>query len=144
MRKNLILILLFVFSGCVPKIHTVIPKIEGKVIDIVTKKPIENVTIGSIKTNKDGKFSLDGKKELGIGTPMGGVWKLPTVMVPVSKKGYRNVYCQCSGLSNNIYGCTNVTIALTPLGENVLENIEKSTQNDDFSCQIVKRERLAK
>ena len=130
---------MMLLTGCVPKIHTISPQIEGRVVDATTGKPLKGVQIGSKQTDVNGRFTIEGKREMGIGTPMGGVWKLPTVIVPVLKKGYRNAYCRCSGLSNNIYGCTNITIALIPLGENVLDTIIKSTQSDHFSCQIIER-----
>lgn len=132
-------ILIMSLTGCVPKMHTVSPQIEGSVVDAKTENPLMGVQVGSKRTDVNGRFTIEGKREMGIGTPMGGVWKLPTVVLPVSKKGYRNIYCRCSGLSNNVYGCTNVTIALIPVGENVLKNTVKSTQSDTFSCQIIER-----
>ena len=126
------------FLGCVPKMHTVLPQISGRVVDAVSGKPLGGVEVGSAQTNPKGRFVIEGKKELGIGTPMGGVWRLPTILVPVSKKGYRNIYCKCSGLSNNIYVCTDVTIALLPSNTKVIsEVIKKSTQNDFFSCETI-------
>ena len=140
MKRLLIIgILIMTLTGCVPKMHTVSPQIEGRVVDAVTGKPMKEVQVGSKRTDPNGRFAIEGKKEMGIGTPMGGVWKLPTVMVPVSKKGYRDIYCKCSGLSNNIYGCTNVTISLVPLDKNLSGSMIKSTQNDNFSCQIIEK-----
>ena len=126
-------------AGCVPKMHTVTPQIEGRVVDGVTGKPLSGVQVGSKRTDLNGRFIIEGKEEMGIGTPMGGVWKLPTVLVPVSKKGYKETYCQCSGLSNNIYGCTNVTIALAPIGNSNLDNRVDSREHDSFSCHIVEK-----
>ena len=131
---------MLVLAGCAPKMHTVAPQIEGRVVDGVTGKPLSGVQVGSKRTDMNGRFIIEGKEELGIGTPMGGVWKLPTVLVPVSKKGYKETYCQCSGLSNNIYGCTNVTIALVPVARTPLDNKVSSTKRDNFSCQAIKRE----
>ena len=132
-------ILIMSLTGCVPKMHTVSPQIEGKVVDAKTGKPLSGAQVALKHTNLNGRFVIEGKRELGIGTPMGGVWRLPTIMVPVWKKGYKGIYCQCSGLSNNIYGCTNVTIALMPLDKNVTNDMIKSTQNDNFSCRTVER-----
>ena len=139
--KQLMIIstLTIALTGCMPKMHTVSPKIEGKVVDAKTGKPLSGVRVGLKQTHLNGWFTMEGKRELGIGTPMGGVWRLPSVMLPVSKKGYRDTYCQCNGLSNTLYGCTNVTIALIPLGENVSDTMIKSTQSDNFSCQIIEK-----
>lgn len=109
-------ILTIVFTGCIPKMHTVSPQIEGRVIDAKTGKPLSGVQVGSTQTNLNGEFFIEGKKELGIGTPMGGVWRLPTLNVPVSKQGYKSTYCECSGYSNS-EGCKDMTIELTPLAE---------------------------
>ncbi len=101
-------------TGCIPKMHTVSPQIEGKVVDAKTGKPLSGVHVGTKQTDQNGKFIIEGKKKMGIGTPMGGVWRLPTLNVPISKKGYKSTYYSCSSYSN-VDGCTNLTISLTPL-----------------------------
>ena len=139
--KQLIMIGILIISltGCVPKMHTVSPQIEGRVVDVKTGKPLTHVAVGKTYTNDNGKFIINAKKVMGVATPMGGMWRLPTIVVPVFKKGYIHTACRCSGMSNSIYGCSNVTIALTPKEYTNFKPIIQSTHSDTFSCQNIRR-----
>ena len=139
MKKIVILIVLIVFTGCIPKMHTVVPKIEGKVIDSITKQPIKDVKVDSVKTNKDGVFSLDGKKELGVGTVMGGVWRVTPRMVVVSQKNYHKMYCTCKILSTQD-GCLDVVIELFPEEKSVVSYSQNKSKS--FTCNIVKKRKV--
>ena len=141
MKQFMILwILTMLLLGCVPKKHIVSPQMEGRVFDAMTKNPLSGVKVGSKQTNVNGHFIIESQKELGIVTPMGGVWRLPTVMLPISKKGYKKIYCTCETLNIDTYGCSNVTIALVPLDKNNLsDTLLESTQNDNFSCKKINK-----
>jgi len=102
----------FLLSGCIPKVKTSVPTVEGKVIHSITKQPIADVTIsGAIKTDKNGYFLIPKKSELGIGTPMGGLWRIQRSFI-VKKEGYTPLSCTCDVLNSSGY-CNNVIIPLT-------------------------------
>jgi len=132
-------VLLFSFTGCVPKMHTTSPAVEGKVLDSVTHEPLKAVQVGGAITDRDGRFFLEGEKELGIGTPMGGVWRLPAVMMKVSKKGYHPVYCTCESFSTQ-EGCTDVVIEMIPLSQKA-ENVQWRKEETGFSCRPIIKEK---
>lgn len=133
MKKYLIMtVLLLVITGCVPKTHLVSPAIEGRIIDAQTKHPLSEVEIGPVLTDDKGHFMIKGEKELGIGTPMGGIWKVPSLMVRVRKRGYKTMYCSCDALSTED-GCTNVTVLLYPADNRGINNIGAYSYNG-FKC----------
>ena len=111
MRVIFTLFLILSLSGCIPKTHTASPSIEGVVLDAKTNQPIANVQVGSQLTDSNGKFFIEGETELGIGTPMGGVWSLPTVIIRITKEGYQSSSYECSILSTQ-KGCFDVVIKL--------------------------------
>jgi len=110
------LFLLLLLTGCIPKTHTISPTIEGVVLDAKSNQPLENVHVGSQLTNNKGQFFIEGKTKLGIGTPMGGIWKVPTMIIRVTKDGYQPTYYECSILSTQ-KGCFDVTIKLQKIRE---------------------------
>ena len=111
MKYFFIIFLVYFVSGCVPKIQTVEPEIEGKVVDAQTHQPLAGVSVGSVRTDEQGKFFIEGKKELGIGTTMGGVWRLPAIMLLIEKDGYQSTTYVCEILSTQD-GCYDVEIEL--------------------------------
>ena len=111
MRHLFIIFTAIFITACVPKTHIISPAIEGKVIDAQTKYPISGVRVGSTLTDKDGKFYIEANKELGVGTTMGGVWRLPAMVVKVEKAGYKPDYYICDAL-NTQEGCFDVVIKL--------------------------------
>ncbi len=135
MKNFFLMIVLFALNGCVPKMHTTLPAIEGKVVDAVTHTPLSGVEVGGEVTNKNGEFYLDGEKTLGVGTPMGGVWKVPVVYLKVSKEGYHSMSCQCESFSTQD-GCLNVEIVLIPLQKKI-DKIELQKEETGFSCQLI-------
>ncbi len=98
-------------TACAPKTHIISPAIEGKVIDALTKRPIKGAIVGTVLTDKDGRFYIKAKKELGVGTTMGGVWRLPVMIVKAEKDGYESDYYACDVL-NTQEGCFDVVIKL--------------------------------
>lgn len=137
--KRLVLVITttILLSGCVPKTYTVSQQIKGKVLDATTKKPLSGVKIASVETDAKGRFFLKAKKEFGIGTPMGGVWKLPDMTVPIAKRGYKKIYCRCESTSNDSVGCTDVTIALEPVKKSETNIMIQSTRTENFSCHTI-------
>jgi len=102
---------LFFLIGCSIKTYTVSPAIEGKVIDLVSKKPLENVNVGGVLTDKNGKFYIKGERKATIGTTMGGIWRVPVVIMRVTKAGYKPTSLQCDVLSTQ-EGCFDVVVKL--------------------------------
>ncbi len=114
-------------SGCVPKVHTTVPAIEGKIIDKDTKAPIEGIVLSkNIQTDIKGHFILPAKTELGIGTPMGGLWYISRSFI-IRKEGYHSLRCICEVLNNNA-DCTDVVISMSKEGSscNPNHNIQSS------------------
>ena len=108
---SLCMIALFL-SSCVPKTHTTVPSIEGYIIDKNTKEPIEDIVLSkNTYTNKEGHFLFPSETELGINTPMGGLWHISRSFT-VRKEGYTSLSCTCDVL-NNSTGCIDVVIPLT-------------------------------
>ncbi len=104
-------ILIIFISACAPKVHTLSPTIEGKVIDAASGKPLADAKVGNTTTNQKGRFFIKGKKELGIGTTMGGVWKIPLKIIKIVKKGYKPASFACDIL-NTQDGCFDIVIKL--------------------------------
>jgi len=123
MRYIFVMVVMIVLSGCVPKMHTLSPAVEGKVIDADTGEALENVKIESeiilenkkrvqnSLTDRNGVFHIDGERSLGIGTLMGGIWMLPVKTVSFSKKGYNANYYGCE-IYNTQDGCYGLTIKM--------------------------------
>ena len=111
MQSLLIPFIFLLLTGCIPKTHTISPTIEGVVLDAKSNQPLANVQVGSQLTNSQGEFLIKGETELGIATPMGGIWRLPTVIIRVTKEGYESSSYECSIL-NTQKGCFNVRIKL--------------------------------
>ena len=130
-KHLIVIIFLLLFSGCIPKVHTTIPTVEGKIIDAKTNLPIENADIESsdlkIKSDQNGQFTLTGKKELGIGTLMGGLWRIQHIF-RISKKGYHSLSCQCDIL-NTKEGCFNIKVPLKKVNQKWI-----SYQNNGLFC----------
>ena len=111
MKSIYISLFLLLLTGCIPKTHTLFPTIEGVVLDAKNNQPLANVQVGSQLTNSSGEFLIEGETELGIGTPMGGIWRLPTMIIRVIKEGYAPSSYECSILSTQ-KGCFDVVIEL--------------------------------
>jgi len=135
-RYFTMIVLLLGITGCVPKTHPVSPTIVGRIVDARTKQPLSDVEIGSVLTDDKGYFMIKGEKELGIGTPMGGMWKVPSLIVRVSKTGYKTMYCSCDALSTE-EGCINVTVLLYPVGISIANDIRPRSHNG-FECHMGK------
>jgi len=116
MKALFIPFLFLLLTGCIPKTHTISPTIEGVVLDAKSNQPLANVQVGNQLTNSQGEFLIEGETELGIGTPMGGIWNLPTVIIRVSKKGYQPSSYECGILSNQ-KGCFGVVIKLQKIDD---------------------------
>jgi hypothetical protein len=123
---------LFLFSGCIPKMQTIIPTVEGQIIDAKTNQPVTYVNIENpkhkVKSDQKGHFILRGEKELGIATVMGGLWRIKHSFF-ISKKGYYPLSCECDVL-NTRSGCYDLTIPLTKVGNNTV----KSYHEDGLTC----------
>jgi hypothetical protein len=74
LKFSFYLFIILIFNGCIPKIVTISPAIDGIVIDKATNKRLKDVTVGSSKTNKNGFYTIDSKTKLGIATTMGGIF----------------------------------------------------------------------
>lgn len=111
-------ILALLLNGCVPKVKTTVPSVEGKVIHSITNQPIADVNIsGTYSTDKNGHFMIPETQEVSIGTPMGGIWMISRLF-SIQKEGYIPLSCTCETLNSSGY-CTNVTISLTPKNERI-------------------------
>ena len=107
---------LFLLTACVPKVHTTLPSVEGTITDLNSHKPLEGVRIDrSIQSDRNGHFVLAEKSELGIGTPMGGIWHISRNF-KVEQEGYIPLACNCDVLNSN-GGCTEVHIPLIKISE---------------------------
>jgi hypothetical protein len=130
----IILPTLLLFSGCIPKIQTTIPAVEGQIVDAKTNQPITYVKIGNskhkVKSDQNGHFTLKGEKELVIATVMGGLWRIKHSFF-ISKQGYYPLFCECDVL-NTRSGCYNLTIPLTKIGNNTV----KSYHEDGLTCFV--------
>jgi hypothetical protein len=110
---------LLLLTGCIPKTHTISPTIEGVVLDAKSGQLLANVQVGSQLTNSKGQFLIERKTELGIATLMGGIWRVPTMIISITKEGYEPSSYACSILSTQ-KGCFNVLIELQK--NNIKEN----------------------
>ena len=89
---------MFFFSGCAPKYKVKSPSISARVLDAKTGKPICDVIVsGSVNTDKNGYFLIPKESELGIGTVMGGVYRISRE-INLVKNGYIPVTCVCDVL----------------------------------------------
>jgi len=100
-------------TGCLPKLLCRYPGIDGWVVDARSGRAIEGAKVGSVTTDREGRFVLEGEKELGVATTMGGVRRLPSRLFLVKKEGYRTLSCICESLGT-APGCHEVRIAMNP------------------------------
>ena len=129
-----IIFFVWLITGCVPKMQTTSPFVSGIVVDTKSNKGLFNVLIASNRSDKDGSFLIKGEQEIGIGTPMGGIWQLPTLLFVVKKDGYYPLYCQCQSL-NIQKGCEDVVIKLVSLKETISPN-HKYSVGEGLSCRL--------
>jgi hypothetical protein len=135
MLKSVCLVLFAWFiTGCIPKIQTLTPLVSGVVVDAQSGKGLSGVVVAPNRSEHNGAFLIEGEQKLGIGTPTGGMWRLPTLLFEAKKEGYHPLYCQCE--STNIQkGCEDVIIRLVPLKSSVLSDY-KFGEGRGFSCQL--------
>lgn len=125
-------------SGCIPKYVPVAPSVKGVVVDAVSGKPLEGVSIENVKTDEFGKFYIEAEQELGVAMVMGGVWPI-TKRFSLSLNGYYTRTCECDTLTNNAE-CSDVIIALMPKSISAIETnvtlLKPIGQSKDFSPKI--------
>jgi hypothetical protein len=120
-------------TGCVPKMHTTAPSVEGVVIDVGTGLPVASARFGKkIMTDAKGHFLIAAEKELGIGTPIGGIWEISRSFT-VRKQGYLPMNCSCT-ISNTSAGCRNVVIGMIPVSMKIRNTREQSAHSEFFTC----------
>lgn len=97
-----ILILIPLFTACVPKFIIKEPTVIGKIVDADTNKTIANAKIFSgnnvAYSNDKGEFYLEATKELGIGTITGGIYFINREYT-IEKDGYETVISFCEALT---------------------------------------------
>jgi hypothetical protein len=127
--------------ACVPKEKQTLPYVEGKVIDGVTNKALDNVTIISESgektfTSESGIFKLKGSSSITIATPMGGIYKIENYF-KVIKENYGEMNCMCEVL-NTEKGCYDIEIPLFK------EDIMNTYGDRGVSCIYIPKKILKK
>jgi hypothetical protein len=118
MFKNLLFACTFplFLIACYPRMVAQTPGVNGHIIDAITQQPIAGATIGNLKTDREGGFSFPPVYEMGIATPMGGIYPVQFSFY-ILAEGYDTLNCYCEALVNYPF-CDNVTLLLQPSGSN--------------------------